>query len=450
MKSRILTFDFARGWAISFVVMLHGIVVHAMNGTQAATATLPLWVRILSIPFIILGSWASVFSLISGASLAYSSIRQITQTEIDLRKRLQNSLIRGLILLGFHFIYVYFFINPLLNIFDEPQLSLFIGSIRNQQWTIPSPTILFVASALSMLAFTDIFVSVTLYFLYRKKGGEKTKRNIIVLLCLGSIFVLIAPVLQHYLTPIMLESYQKGHYFITFILVWLVGRYHCIFPYVGFGFFGAVLGLELALNFNFKVIGGTGYGIGVTSLIISIISMIIQGLPSLTVPIHPFSYYMLNLGLEFCLFTFVMSRFEFHPNRKQYARWSISLRRWGLVSLTAFLLEGIIANLLILLLRAIFGDIMSNPAFIIFVFAPILVILWVQALKWWQLHDFKYSIEWWIAKASHRHQKENLLHVSEYLLNPAGLTIEHGKIVPLQENIKNESQDQNKSMNNDY
>ena len=436
MERRIVGFDFSRGWAISFVVMLHGVVIHGMNGIQSATETVPLYIQLLSLPLIILGSWASCFAVISGASLSYSTFRQILQKKVNLLARFKGSLIRGLVLLMFHFLYILFFINPILDLYNHPQMSIFVGSIRVGHWQVPSYTILFISSALSMLAWTDIAVSLLLFLICRGEGQNRPKRNIVIIILCASLILLISPGLQILLLPLIPQYFSQGNYVMAMLVTWMIGRYQCAFPFVGFGIMGAVVGLMLAYEFPREFFLRIMYGIGLIALVISVLSSIIFGLPNIYNPVQEFEFYMLNLGLQFCVFGYVIDKHDFAPNRKQVAVKTMWMRRWGLVSLTSFLMEGIVANLLLIPFRWIFGDLMKNPIFVIAVFGPVLMTIWIQILIRWQFYDFKYSLEWflaWIAfrkkgKAlEERNHGSNLMHVAEYLYHPIGKTINDQK-----------------------
>lgn len=434
---RILAFDFSRGWAISFVVGFHLMVIHAMQGTNNAVQNVPLYVQILASPLIILGSWASVFALISGASNAYSIYRQLLQNKANLGKKLKSSIIRTFFLLVFHFIYVYFFIHPLVNFLGEPQESVFVGSIRHLSWQLPSTSILFVSSALSMLAFSEFAVTMTIFVLCRNKGYLKIKRNIISITITASIIVLSGSILQELLTPYMLQAYENKNYALALLLVWCIGRYHCAFPFIGFAFYGALIGMGVAYDLEFPKIRKIGYTIGYIYLIISISSIFILGITDINVffsssPQH-FSFYTLNLALQCFLFTWLVGKLDYSDpvKREKYAKWTLGVRRWGLISLTIFLAEGVVGTTFSMLFNAIFGDLMKNYVFIFFVFTPIVIYIWVAFQEAWDKHDFRYSIEWLLARQAASKSKDvdpkNYMHIDEYLYRPAGFTIVGGK-----------------------
>lgn len=174
----------------------------------------------------------------------------------------QGSLIRGLVLLMFHFLYILFFINPILDLYNHPQMSIFVGSIRVGHWQVPSYTILFISSALSMLAWTDIAVSLLLFLICRGEGQNRPKRNIVIIILCASLILLISPGLQILLLPLIPQYFSQGNYVMAMLVTWMIGRYQCAFPFVGFGIMGAVVGLMLAYEFPREFFLRIMYGIG--------------------------------------------------------------------------------------------------------------------------------------------------------------------------------------------
>ena len=405
---RVLALDFGRGWAIFFVIFIHATVFNAFGGNVISGDTggseITTLTVIIMTPFIILGSWASIFAIVTGAASALSVYNHLVIKKRPAALKIKSNLIRFTALIIINFIYLYFFIHPTENIMGEPTQSLITGSIQNLRWIIPSGAVLFHSSAFIMIGFSDFIVTMIMVLLYRKDGNKKYKRNFIILLVIVCIFLYASPAIQHYLTPLAQSSYQNGNYIIAMILTWLVGTKHCIFPFVGFAINGAIFGLMLVQERNAKNMLKYGHLMIVFNIIVFIISVILNivllgRLDLFGSSVQHFSFYIMNYILQMFLVLWALNGLEFKPKekRKKFANNTVGLRRFGTISLTCFLIEQPIAAIFALITETLIPGSMSKM-YILVLWVPLYAYLWWMVVhKWDQKKNMKGSLEYMLA-----------------------------------------------------
>jgi hypothetical protein len=453
---RILSLDFLRGCGIISIVILHSVIFNLFGDTTSASSRVPTTVQFLLLPIIIIGSWASLFALISGASLTYSIYKELIQKKRSPKKRLYKSLIRFFLLLVLHYIYSFFFIHPSKNIMGETEEGLVPGSIKEKKWKIPSFSIVYVTSAFVMLAFSDLLTSLFLLFLWYKQSGKKNKQNsqskddlnqeqpekdhqnlapkrnsdYFKLVAMGCFFIFLTPYIQTYLNPIMILQFEGGNYGLAMVLTWLVGINHCVFPFVGYAFFGAVFGLALAEKRKFEEIKQFVLPIAWGFLFISVYAfaqidlMEFMGNKS---PVQPFPLYTLNLSLQLFLMVWLVGKLDYSKGiqYQNYAEKTIGFRRWGMMSLTFFLFEYTISVCFNLIMNLIFPGITQSLFMGLMIWAPLYVYLMWKLVKNWEKNYFRYSLEWYLAKPKKKPvtQSNSEKKVAVPLRNPAKLAM---------------------------
>jgi hypothetical protein len=431
---RLIILDLGRGIGLFVILIVHAVNYWAfpyMNaGQEAATSEPSLWLQIIMFPFVLLGSWASVFAFFTGGSTAYTIYYQVSQKKINLKKRVLKSFVSALILLGIHFIHVYFFIYPTYNINGLQQQGLVPGSLKGEGWLIPDPSFLFIAGPLSMIALSELTTCIVCAILWRN-GIQKQatlKRSLIIFYTLGLIFILIAVPVQNLLKPVLFENYENGNYIIAMLLTWLVGSKHCLFPFLGYAFFGAFLTLRFHRKpLNKRKLLLEGYATIILFLGLAALDVILNGFPELVGLYHPFFLFTLNFGLISVLATYFIAKYDLVPleKRRDIPRFTkiVGLRRFSTISLTLFLTEEIIAVLYTRLFIFLFPELMKSLVFVLFVYTPPLILSWFEVVSRWEKHNFKYSIEWMLVCLMKRidpRTNKDLLGVQKIIYHTSG------------------------------
>jgi hypothetical protein len=239
------------------------------------------------------------------------------------------------------------------------------------------------------------------------------------------LFVLGAEFIKSIFVPLLYDNYYQGNYIMAMLLTMLVGTKHCIFPFVGYAFFGGVISLLLYRDRNnSRILKIIGYSLSLFFGIIAAIDAILNGIPQLIALYHPFFLYILNLSLQISLGTFCLTIFDTVPisERKFKTRFKllVPFRRLSTVSLTIFMTEQTIAGLYTKLFIIIFPNSMQNILFLFFIYIPIYMVLWFEFIALWEKNYFKYSIEWFLAKLFRSSPKKDILGIEENIYKNSG------------------------------
>ena len=237
---RIIGIDFGKGWGMFIIIVTHLYNYWGRETIMAGVSSIEIggginFFTVLMFPLIWQGTWACAFAFFTGASVAYTAHYQISEKGYNPKKRLMKSLISIFILFMINYLYIYFSMYPIHDINRNRQQGLIPASIKNGAFSPPSPAIFFIASPLSMVAFSDLFVSLTAYVLWRNGVDKRrNKQYRITFFCLGLLFLYLAEPMKNLLIPVLNEQYESQNYIYAQILAWLVGNKQCVFPLVSF------------------------------------------------------------------------------------------------------------------------------------------------------------------------------------------------------------------------
>ena len=434
---RLTAIDFGRGFGLFIVVVTH--IANYWAFPQLPSEPLgasdggSMLLLILLFPFQLLGSWASSFALLTGASAAYIMYYQIVEKGRSPRKRILQSILSAVILLAIHFLYTYLVVYPTYNITELSQQGLIPGSLKGEGIQAPDWEFLFIAGPLSMIAFSNLAVSLVCGFFFSWKKDHEANVNIYlgVLSILGLIFVLGADPIQDLLIPHLYAQFEAGNYVIAMILTWLVGTKHCIFPFVGYGFFGGMFGLlwirREPMREKIRKVKRVGYSFATFFLAIAVGDAILHGIPDLVGLYHPFFLYTLNLSLQLYIATFCLLFFDVIPEeeRCEYARYRriIIFRRLSVLSLSVFFIEQTTAALFTGLFLWIAPALLESFIFILVIFVPLYTYLFLMMVNRWEKFNFKYGMEWFLVclvKGKKVTSDEDLLGVQRFIYKSSG------------------------------
>ncbi len=393
---RLIFLDFLRGLLIFMMITYHAVVYCVFEGIQNAIDIIPENFMPFLLPLLLLLTWAALFAMLSGIAKSFNTYRQIKFGKETINSMLKQSLWRGFFIILLHYFYLGLIGHFQKNFVNEPVRSLLIGSLEVGAWRIMDYEILFFVDALFMTSTSGILVSILLWILWRKEGINKTRRNYIILVSLGCLWLFLSPLAHELLGPIFYAWMAQGYYGIGIVLSIFVGPRHSLFPYFSFTLFGAVFGILLGEGALIKKIRIYGYGFGIFFILLDGLLIGINGMPQLTTAILPFTMYTLNLGLMLCLVTFLIDLIEFSKEEKKprILKRTRFFRRFGLITLSMYLIESTISLLLAKIFRLLFPTSFEVNALIILLYLFINGILWVFIARLWERVNFKYSFEW--------------------------------------------------------
>ncbi len=443
-KSRRLLFlDLMRGFFITYLIFIHGIAQIVLHNVTTI-GELPSWATYVISPFIVLATWAPLFVLVSGVANTYSLQAQFLKnlkeaaniSDVKLWDLLKGQLWNSFFIYLLSLMNMFFFHYPIGIGGGALRYSTITGSVDH--WVVGTPLVLswgdplllFFSEALALIAISGFVTCFTSWLIWRKGGVMKVNRNIIMLTALGVLWVAVTPLLKGWLYQPFLDDFNSGNYLPAVILKFIIGPSESTFPNVAFAIFGQVFGMALALELPKKKVLGYGYVLGGVFTAIAIYVFSINPAPALDPnaigSTLPFQNQLLNLGLITIVATFFMGFLEYKTPEKRvkWARLTRASRRFGLIALTVFILEGLVSILWKKVFMAMFTFIDFTSLNVEMLLATLLylvllLLFWYLVARVWARFDFKYSFEWILVQVVGRlrGRMSNRLKVKEVLDN---------------------------------
>jgi hypothetical protein len=422
MKNRYFSFDLIKGIGILGVIIFHRLLfdyIVTYRWSQNPDAYPSYFTPILIVFFVFL-SMAGIFFLISGIVNTLSFHRRSTkipsideeETGQSMRKSKPRTLVIGSFVAGIYFLifgFLYEFLFAPSFFEDYEWYGLLNRGITTGEFVLKEFWRYLRTTALGMIGITLIISTLIMLLITRKEGYKKVKRNTLILLSLAIIF-LISPILLReplYNQIIKFTNLdgitENNNYFLSIIIALLGRNQFPIFPYLAYGFLGAILGIWLFNGVSRKKIKIT---LGISSIVSFIIGGMtfvfaedtsLTGLPGYSQE-EALSYALqrfLELGLFFLLILIFMSLIDFQPDEKKMKRVNKTrfLRRFGMMSLTIFTLEGPLAAIYGRIFTAIYPD-WRNSIYIVLLFVLVIVLTWHIILVLWEKVNYAGSLEW--------------------------------------------------------
>ena len=434
MGRRLLYLDVLRGFFIGYVILIHGIAHFALHSGEGSVDIDPTLMVILS-PFILMATWAPIFVLISGTAnsfVLYNTLNQKYQKSpekdhnVDLNKLLKGQLINS------SFLYIFSLMN--MGLFHYgikfggvKRYSLITGSIELGYFQLGDPLLLLFSDAIALMSISGFVTTGILYLIWSHKGFLKRKRNYWIIIITAIIWFLVSTPIHAVLDPIYNTSFEEKNYIVTLLLKSIIGVTESNFPNVGFSIVGLAFGCALAEELDIKKIQIFGYGFGLVTLIIAIFIIkqlgVSIGVENIGLSL-PHQIQILNLAIMLFITTFMISKMEYQSKKRRItiAKHTIIFRRLGLMALTLFMLESVIAISIKKLLNPLWSlfdlTILNVPALLIYI--GIIFLVWYIILKIWERFEFKYSFEWFLIQivGKLRGRKSSRLNIESVLYNP--------------------------------
>ncbi|MEA2071385.1 MAG: hypothetical protein U9O98_08855 [Asgard group archaeon] len=421
-RSRIATLDFLRGLAIWLMTFLHAAAniydSSVMTSNMDNFMNMPIGVIILAISLGFFGIWNSFFLLISAIVNSLSFSKRIQRGQ-EHEKALFKQLLTGVGLL-------------IVNMIDNSFLysGYFGTAFRTGDWsnTYPLYRGFFEMGTLRIIAWALIINSILLYFLLRKNGYQKTKRNILVFGCLAIVILIITPFFHNWvdnmawtiptnLPPLVdlgenpswpnVDFQALNASFKSWILTIFAGDIEPFFPYLATGFIGAIIGLFLVNPQPPKKLPYIGCGIGAAIIGVGG-AFVAMGMVSLDSTRPPLGNYFIMLGAQLITIFLFLWLIEFRGKGEKFATNPIvkHFRLWGIISLTIYTLQ-----IYELLPRLIIGNITNwifntnynmvagsvfgvGGEYKAILFAFIVILFFELLIYLWSRINFLLSFEW--------------------------------------------------------
>lgn len=390
---RLYSLDIYRGTMIILVIVLHRFLYDWTKTEDFFLSEQPWfdypWITL----FMIFVAMGSIFTLITGIVTAYSTYGRASSNKSKMKTLVWGSLVM-LIWLALVTILVKYFFDMRHHIRGEFYYGLYTGWLRSRTFHTPGLEIFLLASStLIIIGISGFVVTALLALMFRNDGIKKVRRNKNIFGLLGVIILALSAFLPYIFIPMMYDAFDNGNYVLALVLALLVADYFPIFPILGFAFFGAVMGLQLAAGEDQKKISNYWLKFCLIIIIIGIVLVAI----SISQGLFNFNFIrFIQLGFYFFIIVILLKTFDFQTEEKleKRVRKTTPLLRLGRVSLTIFVFETVIAATInFFIIDYLIPGWKNNILFILLIGVLNLALWWVL-LIYWEKKNFKGSIEW--------------------------------------------------------
>lgn len=440
-KDRLMFVDIIRGLAILGVVVVHSSTYGIWYNEPNALKVLPGAAVAALSPIILLGTWAGAFSLITGLVNAYNIHRRVARGR-TLKEASAAPAVNAAVLLVIWMVVALLFTHRRHDMFGSGEVfSLISGSLALGRFTLPSLQTLFYKDALVMISMAGFTSALALRILYRNADMNNQSdlwRRARRCMFAAAVFLVITAFIQAPLFKLYTGLYHRGG--AALIAAWFVnffsGPSHVLLPYGGFALIGSALGILLASDAGLMRIRRLCVTYGLVFLALSAVLISLTVVGALKIGEDPlvalFDYLIITPGLYFfaigsilLLFPLIVAKTEFSSSteRNRLFHRTVWIRRFGMISLSVFILENPVTAIMGRLFHKMFGNpdaevdaFMTNAPAIILYFA-LTMVLWFLIVRLWEKAGFKYSFEWLSIKAGSLFRKSasNRLNVEQIL-----------------------------------
>ena len=433
---RLVAVDFYKGLAILFVIFFHGLAFNVVSDVQDTVDFMGDAMVAITYPLGILGLDGGIFFMMNGVIIAY-----YMYINLQIKKKKVNTVAKGvvinfLIMTVLHYIYSIFLSNDVQGSF--PYTSIITGSVINGKLTGFSFELLFFNNALTVIALNGLITGFLFILLWILNGKKISQIIYWILAGIGAIILFITPPIAENLLPLLDINEPgnyigSGNYIMATLVSWLVGPRFPILPLIVYPIYGMIFGIALAKESrgeeSWKFI--KTFGIVFTSIysIGAVIAVIFLGLPDYTIiHINGLALNLILLAFNTGIMTLGIWGFHFRDEKKRTpdSRRTRGIRRFGLFSLTVFLVDPLIGAIVGKIFQLFVpSDVYSNLYFGVFVYVPVLLFIWWLILHFWEKVNYKYSIEWLLGKLSEkaRGYKSERFTFRQSIIDPLGASV---------------------------
>ncbi len=399
---RLLSIDFLRGIAIIVLIIIHRMHYHweGMNSHESMKEQMTGPLLPILIFLIVLLSMAGLFYFLTGIVNAYSVQGRIVNGKIRWQKAVCFGMAGGLWLVVLNYIQRLFFMNGFFGgdqgIAPQYPVGYLTGLIRDagqvrfywQQVTEPG--------TLSLIGLLVIIVSILTGWLlhYRNRINLHQMHGVLIILAMAALVASVY--VKLYVTPLYEAHFADGNY-LKAALLGHVCQDFSLFPYLGYAIIGMAVGLSLAFGEKKKVffrkstltaLGLMGSGI-LIYLVFDKDKFGGRGTLGAMASLVELGFFVLFLLILLKAFDYTKSNKQ--QKRKLNTRW---IRRFGMLSLTVFILEPVLAEGVKKGVDLLAGNSWSNQFLPVLLFSGFCLFLWHLILKLWQKIGFVGSLEW--------------------------------------------------------
>ena len=424
---RIATLDFQRGFAIWMMVFLHS-VQHLYDISWATNVNVLFEENVLVIASVILlalfSGFAGYFLLISAIVNSLAMTKRAAR-DFSPERILIKQLITGLGLLIAGAITEGLLYYGYLGISIRGSVTQGISAFQVTDFWGKFGRAFFTMETLQAIGWCMIINGIIHYFLIRKKGYQKQKRNVIIYTVLA--FIIIA---SSYFVWTGVDSYlinvrgfsdwpsegvaRSNPTITTYLLTVLTGDLEPLFPFLATSFVGSIIGLVLAKP---KVYRKFPRHLWYATLLFFALGGIVLAIGEITEnPLIQFdftwfrpnlSYFLILMGIWIGLIALLLRLVEFRGRGEDFATSKPGryFRLWGIIALSVFSLQ-----IFSMLPKWIFSFLIPENLLIdklpkysegyVILLSLMIVASYDLLIRLWSKVNFKYSFEWFILRVA--------------------------------------------------
>ena len=411
---RLITIDLMKGYAIIGLLVLHALIYGIWHKADTALSILPIWLLVILAPLIIAATWGGGFALLSGFVNTFNAVNKMSKGA-SRKTALQPIIINSLIMLLLDPIRCYFVVVPWPRLFTGKMgYSLFLDLIVNGKFEWPPFEQIMSPGALPVIGIAGLICALVLSIVYDKNGKTKDNKCLVpILLGFTFLIVLFGEPLSHAMYSLEKDMFFKGGVLkiLAYPLVFIGGDILSFLPNGAYAFLGMAFALIYKQDNSKVMVKSYARLVSMVSLVLFVaflMIMIKQLGDSQAVVNELFGYRIQPRALTFfnlSIITIVLSallRYNEYDEHEVYlkkAKRSIWVRRWGMLTLSLYMLDGVINTFLSKVFHTWFGDyalevdaFMTNvPAILLYAFVTIT--FWFTLVWAWEKIGFKGSME---------------------------------------------------------
>ncbi|TFG16549.1 MAG: hypothetical protein EU530_11690 [Promethearchaeota archaeon] len=427
---RIISFDFFRGLAVMLMLFMH-VFIHiysVANPSNFGDVLSNPGQLAIFVPVFLFSNFRGFFLIISMILNAYNVTRSLRKG-VSREKVLGKQLFTGFII----------YIVGLLSEGYFQYHGVFGRSLLTRTWRIDRFSHILHTEAINSIGISIMILGILFYFLSFNDGANKPLRNAIILAIIGIAVVVLSPLMYNVASKaigsyidlgggelgysyyhVQYDFNSFGEFFNRLGWAILVGKEQPLFPFLGVVCIGAILGNYLAQEKPKRLITGVGMISGGVIFIIGVVlllfeSDIMDAIVEIADTVHPTFFFCMLTGLQLLIICGWLRAYEFNPKRDmvKYTKRTRFFRRWGLVSLTLYVLQYYIEYLCEWI-----GEITTGIPFLtrwgvdffpyVLIMMVLVVAVWDLVFRIWEKLKFVGTFEW------------QLTSLSSVVLNPQG------------------------------
>ncbi len=305
---------------------------------------------------------------------------------------------------------------------------VFGNSLRSMTWRIDKFNHILHTEALNSIGISIMIVGILFFFLSFRNGANKPLRNTIILAIIGINVVILSPFMYSIVSRVIGSyvdlgggilgysyydvqySYESiGEFFAKLGWAIIVGKEQPLFPFLATVCIGAIIGNNIAQENPKRIITGIGMIAGGVITVIGVMLLLFEGnilaaLMGISDAVHPPWFYCILTGLQVLILSGWLRAYEFNPKRDmvKYSKRTRFFRRWGLVSLTLYVLQFYVEYLCLWVGEVIFGIPFTTrwgvTSFLpVIIMMVIVVVIWDLVFRFWEQLKFIGTFEWFLS-----------------------------------------------------